>query len=116
MGNSQAGTTPTCPGDCTALMKATLQSDLDAVRALLAAGADPNPKTRCGWTGLHFVTLVVRGAQIDLKNYIGWTALHFAAFAGHGEVVWALLAAGADPNHKDHDGRTPLALTLCQLS
>ena len=114
MGNSQAGTTPTCPGDCTALMKATLQSDLDAVRALLAAGADPNPKTRCGWTGLHFVTLVVRGAQIDLKNYIGWTALHFAAFAGHVEVNRPLLAAGANPNHRAHDGRT--ALALCQLS
>ena len=101
------------------------ESDLDAVRALLADGADPNLNpNRYGWTALHFAAnrghdgivraLLAGGAKTYLENYIGWTPLHYAAFAGHGEVIGTLLAAGANPNHRAHDGRT--ALALCQLS
>ena len=56
-----------------------------SIRAILAAGADPN-----------------------LRRYDGWTPLHTAA--AHSEnpaVVAALLEAGADPAAKDRDGKTP---------
>ncbi|MDH5824531.1 ankyrin repeat domain-containing protein [Luteimonas sp. RD2P54] len=38
----------------------------------------------------------------------GRSALHAAAFAGHAEIVAALIAAGADVQARDHQGRTPL--------
>ena len=121
MGNSQAGTTPTCPGDCTALMKATLQSDLDAVRALLADGADPNLNpNRYGWTALHFAAhmgldgivgaLLAGGAKTDLETHSGLTALHLAAFVGHVDVTKALLAAGARTDLQNGHGDTPIIL------
>ena len=110
------------PTNCTALIKATVQSDLDAVRALLAAGADPNLNPNYGWTALHFAAhmgldgivgaLLAGGAKTDLKNYVGWTALHFAAFAGHVDVTTALLAAGArtDLQNGNGDGDTPILI------
>ena len=60
----------------------------DAVRVLLAAGADVN---------------VRNGAQA--------TPLHFAAGAGRVAVVRALLQAGADRTLRSHEKQTPAELT-----
>ena len=40
--------------------------------------------------------LTKRGAAADLRNEQGYTALMLASAAGHGEIVKALLEAGAD--------------------
>jgi uncharacterized protein len=59
----------------------------DAVRALLAAGANPNA-----------------------KNPAGDTALHIAAHDGKLEPMRALVEGGADINAKNAKGQTPLQL------
>lgn len=75
-----------------ALYKAAEAGDAEAVRALLAAGADPNAMVEVAHSSLH-----------------GWEApLHAAARAHHVEVCRALLDAGANVNAKVmwDDGRT----------
>lgn len=60
--------------------------NVEAVLALIEAGADPNVATRYGWAS---------------------TPLHAAAEADSVENVQALLAAGADPDVRDYKGRLP---------
>ena len=46
---------------------------------------------------------------MDFAAWVGGsTALHFAAEMGHGAIIQALCAAGADAASADADGRTPL--------
>lgn len=45
-------------------------------------------------------------------GYDGYTALMFASRLSHADGVRKLLAAGADPNVKNHDGETALHLAL----
>jgi uncharacterized protein len=45
---------------------------------------------------------------VNAKNSVGTTALMAAAFAGHTQVVEALLSRGANANVKDAQGRTAL--------
>ena len=59
----------------------------DAVKALIAAGADVNATANDGFTGLH------------------WAARH-----GDVNVVKVLVASGADIGATDSEGRTPLDL------
>ena len=58
-----------------------------AASALLAAGADPNLRSR---------------------NEFDVMPIHSAVAGGHGDVVRALLDAGADPNVRQRHGWTPL--------
>lgn len=58
------------PNGSTPLMMAAMYGSLDAVRALLQAGADP-----------------------ALKNALGLTALHFAYKAGHGDAAALITVA-----------------------
>lgn len=46
---------------------------------------------------------IARGADVNAIGRSGWTALGCAAFAGHVEIVKALLASGANPNPADHE-------------
>ena len=76
---------PQTPG--AKLWAACREGDLRAVRALIAAQADPNAHA---------------------STSTGSTALHEAMLAGHREVVQALLAAGALVSPRDSHGNTPL--------
>jgi hypothetical protein len=75
----------------TALLRAALHARSCAVRALLAAGANP-----------------------DLQDASGGTALHVAAALGHSDAAASLRAANADGNARDGAGFTPLGRALHQ--
>ena len=87
---------------------AAMRGDVEAVKALIAEGADVNEAQGDGMTALHWAarnrdgglvrTLIEAGAEVGAGTRIGhYTALHMAAEAGAGEVVELLLGAGADP-------------------
>ena len=90
----------------------------DAVRLLLARGADPDaPGT--GWmTGTPLnaaasarhatvvALLLEAGADPDAVQRGGWTPLHSAAHNGDVRTVELLLSHGADPSAVDDDGRS----------
>ncbi len=72
------------------LSDAARDGDIEAVRRLLASGADVN---------------------MEDKN--GFTPLHAAAFQGHTECVRLLLAApGIDVNQENENGWTPLVMAV----
>lgn len=104
-----------------------MEGDLDVLRDLLAAGADPNSKTDYGVSALHFVVineeisetaysqadiLLQAGADPNLANEAGLTPLHAAAFEGSDAMVTALIKGGANPDRRDKYGRTPLEIAL----
>ena len=90
---------------------------LDAVRALLAAGANVNAAENDGWTALIWSAyrghakvaeiLLSAGADVNAVDNNGETALMLARSA---EVAKVLLSAGADVNAVDDDGETALML------
>lgn len=76
----------------TALGQAAECKDLEVVELLLAHGADPRQRDSARYTALH---MAMRGlADADLDSFLG--------------VIDRLVAAGADINAVDDDGRTPL--------
>ena len=83
--------------------------DLEAVRALLQQGEDPNAAQADGLTALHWAALndkrgiteilLYAGATVSpITRVGGYTPLHLASQNGHGEVVRKLLESGADAN------------------
>ena len=106
----------------TPLHAAVAEGDLEALKALLAAGADPNAEALDDGiplgTSLHLAAengnlefvrvLLAAGADLDARDGDGATPLHLAAAHGHPELVQALLAAGAAPRALDGDLQTPL--------
>lgn len=72
----------------TALHHAAIQGNLEIVRLLLAAGAEP-----------------------DLAGEHGFTPLHEAILQGHVEIIRQLLAAGADPLLKNEWGKDAAGLS-----
>lgn len=84
------------------LRDASKSGHLQAVVALLAAGADPNINTLAPLhrAAAHGHTacldaLLAGGAIPDMIDGSGWTALQHAAKHGHAECVTLLLGAGA---------------------
>lgn len=109
----------------TPLMHAILaeNASIEVVNLLLRLGADPNIRDRDqGWTALHFAAQVVRldlvvalidaGAKIDVEDEFGNTPLWRAVFSsqGKGDVIKALLSAGANPDKKNIHGVSPKIL------
>ena len=93
------------------------------VQIVLDAGFDCDHTMDGGWNILHwlcnqvgetanrYVPLFVdRGTKVDLESGEAWkhTPLYFACKQGHANAVRALIAAGANVNHADLQGRTPL--------
>jgi ankyrin repeat protein len=95
--------------------------DAKAVRALLAAGADPNAGNRADLTpllaavrssaGLDTVRLLLSaGADPNFRGPGGETALMTAVVWAKTDLVCELLAAGANPEARDETGMTALML------
>jgi ankyrin repeat protein len=109
----------------TALDWAARNGRAGAIRALVAAGADPNALDHGpnGWTALmHAVhkgqraalaALLAGGADANARARNGTTALMLAAGQGELELVEDLLASGADPHAAD-GGRTLLANAVAE--
>ncbi len=114
----------------TPLMMAALRADLDAMKTLIARGAQVS---RPGWTPLHYAAsspsaapvrlLLEQGAPVDARAPNGNTPLMQAARYGHEDSVTLLLERGADRtlrNERNHDaadyarldGRESVALRL----
>lgn len=51
-------------------------------------------------------------SAIDDTDWVGRTTLAWAACQGDEDALKALLACGADPNHRDTAGRTPLHMSI----
>lgn len=127
-GNLGEGTTP--------LMRAARNADVDAMRALLANGADPTMHEKNGTTPLMLAAGLGHGLGVFAKEYAtepamldavkllvaqrvdvnasdnkGETALHFAALASD-PVVKFLVESGANLDAKDSQGRTALDMAL----
>lgn len=93
----------------------------ELVRALLAAGADPNARDHIlNLTVTHDAAregfaetvreLVNHGADVNLADEIGNLPLHLAAREGHLEVVRVLLDLTEDPRRTNQRGHTALWL------
>ncbi|KXZ43634.1 hypothetical protein GPECTOR_84g310 [Gonium pectorale] len=91
---------------------------LEAVAALLQAGADKDAADETSATPLHIAAenghvevvaaLLQAGANKEAAAETGATALYIAAENGHEEVVRVLLQAGANKDAADETGATPL--------
>jgi len=115
----------------TPFVRAALSGDIEVMRLLLAAGADPNIATTQGSTALmaaaginwipaqtyshsesEYVEAVKlcldRGADVNATNTLGFTAMHGAANRGWVSVIQILADHGAKVDVKDSEGRTPM--------
>jgi hypothetical protein len=102
--------------DDDALMRAAQSGDTEAIKVLIAAGANVNATVGNGETALMRAAanghidavrlLLDKGASADARRHDGFTALICAAFFGHTDVARVLLAKGADVFAKDRLGST----------
>lgn len=103
----------------TLLAFAAMQRNAEAVRQLLALGADADAADATGTTPLMLAAalndeatvkvLVEAKARVDRRNKWGQSAALMAAQSGAGEAMAALLAAGADAKAVDEEGNTLLS-------
>jgi ankyrin repeat protein len=108
----------------TPFLYAGAEGRLDILKLTLAAGADLKSTNRYGGTALipachHGYVETVRellktAINVNHVNNLGWTALLEAVILGDGgaryrDIVGQLIAARANVNLADREGRTPLA-------
>ncbi len=105
-----------------AIIAATKQGDLAAVKDLLAQGVAPDLADSHNNTALIFAArdgqteiarlLLDRGATLDWIDAEGVTPLILASFKGHGEIVEMLLKRGADTTIRDQWDRSAFDYAL----
>lgn len=105
-------------------LTAVAARDLDRLRQVLRAGANPNATTDGGLTALgqavvqgdiEFVAaLVDSGADVSRAGPGGHAPLHLASTWNEPQIARFLLARGADPNAPGRDGTTPLCLAIAR--
>jgi ankyrin repeat protein len=115
-------------------------NNLDAIKLLVEAGADPNIPTANGMTPLIFSAgggtdeqrprplderalavqtaryLVEHGADVNAAGDFRWTALHMAAYQGLNDVIEYLISKGAKTEVFDELGQTPLSASMAILT
>jgi hypothetical protein len=117
----------------TALHLASAGYRVEIVRALLAAGADPNAATnQRRSTPFHYASdgyivgpawnearqlktisaLLAAGAHVNAQDKNGATALHRAVRTRCAAAVRLLMASGADPLLRNNSGSTPFHLAV----
>lgn len=98
----------------TPLHAAIATGKLDPIQALLDAGADPNRKADIDPATLEILreTFYKKDASVfaNVNSLMkgGKKPLHMAMEQNNTALLQALLNAGADPNQRDNQGRTPL--------
>ena len=104
------------------LWDAAITGDTLSIRQAVADGAkvdsldtrrNPNGRRALNWAAWHnrvpaITLLIALGAPLEAENRTGFSALHHAAEAGSFEAARALLLAGADPDHANKAGTTPV--------
>ncbi len=124
----------------TPLFLAAEVNNLDVIKALVEAGADPLIPTERGTTPLMMAAgagtdvqrerapeeralavetakfLVERGADVNAAGQYGWTALHAATYQGINDLIEYLVSKGAKIDQKDEFGQTPLSISLSVLT
>jgi ankyrin repeat protein len=115
--------------DRTALMVAcSLDNNVHAVQALLQGGADPCRQTSDGITALHLAASAgltetcralhtASSSVLELRgegDSLGATPLIAASVYDQYAVVKLLCALGADVNHSDANGTTPLMIAAAE--
>ncbi|MCC6152980.1 MAG: ankyrin repeat domain-containing protein [Candidatus Hydrogenedentes bacterium] len=106
----------------TLLQRAAYWGMENAVRKLLATGADPDERDVTGETPLHKAArrghtnsvqaLIESGADVNEMDSLGMSSLHWVAMNGRVDVAEILLSAGADVNSRDYSytSMTPLGV------
>ena len=103
----------------TALMITCRKGNMDAINALLKAGADPSIIDANGASCLHHAsdgdcrkevlqTLIDCGVDVNIKSKKNETVLMIACQKGNTDAIDALLNAGADPKSIDANGASCL--------
>ena len=101
------------------MCSAVRRGDIDALKGLLAKGADTNTGdsqfgvSPLSWAALLGKTdiaefLIHNGAEVNGRNRDGGTALHGAVFLGHADTAELLVRKGADVNATNDKGETSL--------
>lgn len=104
------------------LHRAVLEGETAMVRRLLADGAEADQPDERGFTPLHFAAqqghaaevalLLQAGANPNAPNDLGNPPLWLAIMAPSNRASMArdLMGQGADPEIKNHHGRTPMEI------
>jgi fucose 4-O-acetylase-like acetyltransferase len=115
----QTETTETSPAPQSgnSIHAAVISGDVEAVKSIIASGADLNEKepaggssplmTACVFGKTEIVQVLIEsGADLNVTNNDGSTALHTAAFFCRTEIVKALLNKGIDTSVVNNSGAT----------
>ena len=108
------------------LFEAVLNCNIEKVKALIAAGADVNERGADNESALLLASdkdkcsveivdiLLTAGANPNLKTTLSWTPLMWAVTSYRADIAKSLIAAGADVNTLNSNGRTALMLVVQQ--